>query len=158
MSVLSLDGALRNTGWCFYDDRPVAVGLIKTSPEQSEPEALYHIFTEVDVLIRQYSPDLVAVEDQFTNKNPKTTKQLAAVRGAILTACGKNGVPVLILEPTRIKLAAAGSGKATKEEVREAVQNLTPDNLISYITTFRKTDDIWDAIAIAVVASGKERQ
>lgn len=156
MRLLAFDAALRNSGWCLYENAVVAVGLIKTKPKQVESESLAIIHRAVADLVEAHQPELIVMEDQYLRFNVKTLKQLSAVRGAIQAVAGLYGLPCLMLEATKVKKAVSGMGHATKEQIMESIRNTAPPEIIDFITSLPKQDDVSDAIAIALTAAHKE--
>lgn len=62
-------------------------------------------------------PDVVAVEDVFIARNPRSSLILGQARGAILLAASLRDIEVAEYAPREVKLALTGNGAATKEQV-----------------------------------------
>ncbi len=77
---------------------------------------------DVELLINDMRPDVVAVETPFSARFPKAALALAEARGAILVALGRWGGRVIELEPARVKAAIVGHGRAEKRQVAFVVQ------------------------------------
>ena len=73
-------------------------------------------------LIREFSPDEIAVESVFTALNMKTALRLAEVRGVVLLAAAQAGLASFSYSPREVKATVAGYGHAGKEQVQQMVR------------------------------------
>lgn len=119
-------------------------GCVKTSRTKSLPERLKQIYNGLTDIIRQYSPDHVAVEDIFYSDNVKTAIVMGQARGIALLAPVNLGIPPAEYSPREVKLAVVGRGNASKEQVHFMVKNIL--GLKEDITP----DDASDALAVAL--------
>src|SRR5687768_4667591 len=99
MLILGLDPSLSCTGWGIVTAEGarlshVANGQVPTHADAPMAERLHHLADAIFAVIGAYSPDRAAVEEVFVNKNPQSTLKLAQARGAVLSACGRAGLPV----------------------------------------------------------------
>ena len=118
-------------------------GVIETSKEKQEEYRLYEIFKDLNELINHWNPNLAAVEKYFFYRS-STTISVVQARGVIMMVLASKKIKVSEYSPAQIKLTIAGSGKASKKEVLEAVMyNLK-------LTKAPKPDDSADALAIAL--------
>lgn len=158
MRVLGIDPGLSVTGYgviTFDDGRPALVegGAIRTSAEDPIPVRLCRIHAEVTAVIREFEPDLVGLEDLFSNyRFPRSALKMAHARGAICLAAAQCDVPVLDLPPATVKNAVAGNGRASKAQVQAAVQQLFG---LSQPPT---PVDVSDALAVAVAAAYRSQR
>jgi len=97
-------------------------------------------------VIKEYSPDILAIETLFFSINKKTALKVAEARGAILAVAGNNLIPVMECSPQQVKLAVTGHGAADKK----AIANMIP--LLISIPKKKRLDDELDAIAIGITA------
>ena len=79
---------------------------------------------EIDAVIAEHCPDVVAVETAFYHKSARSTLVLGHVRGVVLLAAREAGLPVDEYAPREIKMAVTGSGAAAKEQVAFMVKGL----------------------------------
>ena len=86
------------------------------------PETLQIIHSNILAAISEFSPDVVSMEAVFYAQNVRSAFKLGAVRGVVLLAAQNSGVPVAEYSATKIKLAVAGFGRATKESVQKMVK------------------------------------
>ncbi len=75
-------------------------------------------------LVAAYAPDEVALESLFYGRNVSSVIGVAQARGVLLAAAGAAGLECHDFTPQQAKLAVCGSGKASKQDVIEAVSGL----------------------------------
>lgn len=126
--ILGIDPGSRFTGFGVLDfegDRPayVASGTIR-SPDGSFPDRLKKIFAGVNDIVRQYRPDVVAIESVFMARNAGSALKLGHARSAALCATFAFDVEVYEYAPREIKQAVVGTGSASKEQVQHMVVSL----------------------------------
>lgn len=96
----------------------IECGVIRTRPRDNLAARLSEIFDGVRDLIARHTPEIVAVEDVFYQKNVRTTLALGHARGVILLAAQQASIPIHEFAPADIKKAIVGNGSATKEQVQ----------------------------------------
>jgi crossover junction endodeoxyribonuclease RuvC len=173
MKILGVDPSIRSTGWAVIemvgapdfigDSKENAVtlrwelaasGIIKTNPKDRLVLRLTGLYNELDLILHQYylynSP--VCVETPFVH--PKMSKKTALVLGQVLGVCSLCVWAItdqlFKYAPREIKKTVAGSGAASKEQVREAVSRWIPEMVDLPM-------DISDATATALTYWMKER-
>lgn len=107
------------------------------------PQRLKIIFDGLDQVIRQHSPEQVAIEQVFVNVNPKSTLLLGQARGAAICASVRHELSIAEYTALQIKQAVVGNGHAHKEQVQEMVMHLLA-------LTGRPRPDAADALACAI--------
>jgi crossover junction endodeoxyribonuclease RuvC len=95
-------------------------------------------------VIARHQPVEVAVESLFHSRNPRSAIVMGHARGVILLATGSAGATVAEYAPLEIKMSVTGSGKASKQQVREMVRRLV-DGAPSGMSL-----DAADALAVAL--------
>ncbi|MGB4214999.1 MAG: crossover junction endodeoxyribonuclease RuvC, partial [Dethiobacteria bacterium] len=80
MVILGIDPGLAITGYGLVEEKDggfvrLASGCIRTTRDKESPMRLEEIFNSVDVLISQYRPAAMAVEQLFFCKNVRTALQ-----------------------------------------------------------------------------------
>lgn len=110
-------------------------------------ERLLSIGTEFERLIGEYRPDACALEKLYFTSNQKTAMHVAEVRGMLIYLTRKNGLLLREFGPNEIKVAVAGDGRASKQQMMSMVPRLIT---LPYSIT---SDDEFDAIAVALTAS-----
>ena len=151
--ILGLDPGSRRTGFGVIEFRdskstPVTSGCIAVGTGPLS-ERLRRISEGVRDLIERYSPDEIAVERIFLNRNVDSALKLGHARGAALCAV-PTGVPVFEYAPRAIKLAVAGFGGAEKTQVAHMIRALLS-------IEGRITADASDALAVAVCHAHSRR-
>ncbi len=148
MRILGLDPSLSSTGWGIVEVennrlRYVADGYIKTDPKMELPARLAIIHKTLADVIEAYKPDEAAIEQVFLNDNPMSTIKLGMARGVVILAPALYHIPVCEYEPTKVKKALVGIGRAEKSQVETMVKVLLPG-------CKPKNNDSSDALAIAI--------
>lgn len=154
MRIIGIDPGLARVGYGLIevvDGKKILLdcGIIETSKEKKEIERLIEIHNDLNELIEKWNPDIAAVEKFFFYKSSNTINVVQA-RGVILLALGFKGIQINEYAPAQIKLTITGSGKASKQEVLEAVML---DLDLDYPP---KPDDSADALAIALTKLNEE--
>ena len=154
MRIIGIDPGLARVGYGIIEvnkDKKVLLdcGVIETSKKQKEEYRLYEIFKDLNELINLWNPNLAAVEKFFFYRS-STTISVVQARGVIMMVLASKKIQVSEYSPAQIKLTIAGTGKASKKEVIEAVMyNLKLEKP-------PKPDDSADALAIALTKLNEE--
>jgi crossover junction endodeoxyribonuclease RuvC len=131
--VLGVDPAAAGpTGYGIVESdgrncRMVHYGALKVAEKvrkESAGAALEAVHALICGLLRDFSPDALAVESIFSALNVKTALRLAEVRGVVLLAAAQYGVKVHSYAPRLIKASVAGYGDADKRHVQVMVRSL----------------------------------
>lgn len=148
MNILGIDPGTKNCGYAIINGKKnqlylLEAGLIKIK----ETKLQYQIaeFNEgINIILKNYEIDSVAIEDIFYAYNPKTVIKLAQFRGAISFKIIQELGNFYEYTPLQVKKALTGNGKADKSQVAFMVKKML--NIKDDI----KPLDITDAIAIAI--------
>jgi crossover junction endodeoxyribonuclease RuvC len=119
-------------------------GVIETQSSEAHSVRLQEIYADVSGLLAQVKPTIAVVESLFFFRNLTTVMPVAQARGVILLALEQAGVKLVEYTPMQVKLALAGHGKATKQEVTQAVVDRLK------MTQRPKPDDAADGLALAM--------
>jgi crossover junction endodeoxyribonuclease RuvC len=151
--VLGIDPATAGpTGYGIVESdghncRMVHYGALKVAEKlrkQSAGAALEAVHTLICGLLRDFSPDALAVEAIFSALNVKTALRLAEVRGVVLLAAAQHGISVHSYAPRLIKASVAGYGNADKHHVQVMVRSMLG------MTEIPEPADAADALAVAL--------
>lgn len=82
------------------------------------------LFKELSLIIGQYQPEYVAIEDVFVSKNVSSAIKLGQARGALIAACCHANLDIATYSPTQIKSAVVGHGRADKLQVQHMIKVL----------------------------------
>jgi crossover junction endodeoxyribonuclease RuvC len=105
-------------------------------------ERLAVILSGLEAVVARNRPAEAAVEQVHSGPSPRSALVLGQARGVALAAAARAGLTVFEYQPSEVKLAFTGSGRAGKEQmVRTAKQLLGVEARLS---------DEADAIAVAV--------
>jgi crossover junction endodeoxyribonuclease RuvC len=149
MIVIGIDPGLATVGFgVIRIERntitPVSYGCIRTAAEKQSPERLLEIYTEVTALFEKYSPEAVAVEKLFFNRNVTNAMGVSEARGVIFLAAQQKHIPVFEYTPLQVKQAITGSGRADKRQMQGMIKRLLNLNETP------KPDDAADGLSIAL--------
>ena len=154
MRIIGIDPGLARVGYGIIEiqkEKKIILdcGVIETSKEKKEELRLYEIFNDLNELIHHWNPNIAAVEKSFFYKSSRTISVVQA-RGVIMLVLASKNIKVSEYSPAQIKLTVAGTGKASKKEVLDAVMyNLK-------LKKPPKPDDSADALAIALTKLNEE--
>ena len=124
--------------------RYIKHGAITTPAAMPTAERLKIIYNEINILLDEYKPDAIAIEELFFNSNQKTAIMVAQARGVLLVACANRNIPLFEYTPLQVKQSLTGYGRADKKQIQTMVKMLLGLNAIP------KPDDAADALAIAI--------
>jgi len=150
LTILGVDPGIKNTGYGIVkvaeNNQPqlFTYGHIHTNAKNSLAERLYQIYSGLEKIIKQVSPDIMVVENIFYSENVKTAIIMGHARGAILTAGMNNACKIAEYSPREVKQSVVGNGGAAKEQVHYMVKRLL--NISEDI----QPDDASDAVAVAL--------
>lgn len=132
-------------------ERVIFSECFKTSSKLDFAERLRLIGNEVKKVIKEYKPEILAIETLFLNTNQKTVMHVAEARGVVIYESSQAGLDVFEASPPQIKIATTGYGRANKEQIMKMVKILVD------IEKNKTSDDELDAIAIALTAFAHTR-
>jgi crossover junction endodeoxyribonuclease RuvC len=148
LRILGIDPGLTSTGYGIIDvvDRGfVAVegGVVRTKSTEPMELRLFRIYKVIRDVIAEFNPDVVAIEDLHV-RFAKTALLLGHARGVVVMAAGEASLPVVDYAPARAKNLVTGSGRADKEQMKQAIAAHlgTPDAA--------KNEHVADAFSIAI--------
>lgn len=151
--VLGVDPAAAGpTGYAVVESngrecRSLHYGALKVADKirrESAGAALAAVHSLICELLREFSPDALAVESIFSALNVKTALRLAEVRGVVLLAAAQHNIEVHSYAPRLIKASVAGYGHADKRQLQLMVRSLLG------LTEIPEPADAADALAVAL--------
>jgi crossover junction endodeoxyribonuclease RuvC len=119
-------------------------GVIKLESYPNHEIKLKKIFERVTSLIKEFSPDEVALEAPFYGKNVQSMLKLGRAQGVAMAAALSHGIPICEYAPKKVKQSVTGNGNASKEQVASMMMRLLG------IKETPKLLDATDALAVAV--------
>ena len=129
MRGLGVDPGLGITGVSIMDTKRnqthrSAYGTVKPKPKDSLPKRLNYLFEEMNKILDQFSPDVMAIEDAFYSKNVKSAMTLGQARGSLILAAAQADISVHEFAPRKVKMSVCGNGAASKEQVSYMVTQI----------------------------------
>ena len=148
MRILGIDPGTRITGYGIIDVegnrlRHVDNGIIKTRSSEDLPLRLKTIYDGLVSVLREFSPEVVAIEQVFLAKNPRAALTLGHARGTAVLAAVNLDREVYEYSALQVKSAVVGYGHAAKQQVQHMVKVLL--NLPEIAQ-----EDAADALAVAI--------
>ena len=146
---LGIDPGLANTGYTLVCRKHATEqftllqsGCIQTETSSSQAKRLLKIYQEISELIHVHTPNIVAIERVYFNRNVSSAITTAGVIGVCLLAAEQLGIESLLLTPQQAKAATGGTGSAGKKQVQRMISHLTGSVL--------KNRHAADAAAVAI--------
>lgn len=116
MRIEGLDLSLTATG----------IALVSGATETIQPHTrgdarLAEIVSRLADLWMADEPDLIALEDLLVGPRNPAAGPLGMAHGAVRLTLWQLGTPILLVAPSKLKVYAAGSGRADKARMRAAL-------------------------------------
>lgn len=150
ITVLGIDPGLSNTGYAVLQEVNGTVafregGIISTPSNRPLEDRLREIYLGLTEVVASFEPDLVAVEDLYSDyQNPASAVLMGHARGVCLLAASSHSVPVASYRPTRVKKSLTGNGRASKQQVKSMVK------VVLRLSVEPSSEHVADAIAVAL--------
>lgn len=151
MRVLGVDPGLVVTGYGVLDTSGRRVTLVEAgtidsgNARDSLPVRLRRLHEEMEGLIRDHHPDVMALEQLYSHyEHPRTAILMGHARGVICLSAGLHDIPLFHYPPAQIKSALTGNGRASKEQIQHLVRRT-----FGLVET-PNPPDVADAVAIAL--------
>jgi crossover junction endodeoxyribonuclease RuvC len=147
--IFGIDPGSERTGYgCVDTDgrrhRLIICGALSAPAHTSFPDRLHVIHSGLALLIAEYRPDCIAIENIFHARNVRSALRLGHARGVALLAAAAAGVPIVEYTPAEIKRAVVGFGRAEKHQVGQMVK------LLLGLEAAPTPHDAADALAVAI--------
>ncbi len=148
MRVLGIDPGSRITGYGLIEQQGSRLlhidnGAVFTDKARDFPDRIRLIFEGISLVIDEYRPEVVAVEDLFFSNNARSALKLGQARGAAIAAAVHAGLAVFEYTALQVKSSVVGEGKAAKEQVQKMLKVLLGLPEVAQA-------DASDALAVAV--------
>ena len=149
MRVMGIDPGSLCTGYGIVEETGGRLTSVHFGGIQSKPKSLFAhrlktIYDGLTLVIEEYQPDAVAVEDIFFAANAKSTIKLGQTRGVALLAAAQADITLAEYTPLEVKQSVVGYGRADKHQVRDMV------TAILKLQQKPEPLDASDALAIAI--------
>jgi len=148
MRILGIDPGTGTTGYGIIDVegnrlRHVDNGIVRTRSSEPLPLRLKAIYDGLTLILKEFSPEAVAIEQVFLAKNPRAALTLGHARGTAVIASVNLDLEVHEYSALQVKSAVVGYGHAAKQQVQHMVKALL--NLPEVAQ-----EDAADALAVAI--------
>lgn len=149
MIILGIDPGTASTGYGLISYqgnhlKHIGYGVIRTFPDQPPAQRLKQIYQELQAIIVQYQPEVMAIEELFFNRNVTTALAVGQARGVAILAAATLNVEVAEYTPLQVKQSVVGYGRAEKQQIQEMVR------ILLCLPARPKPDDAADGLAIAI--------
>lgn len=149
MIILGVDPGYGTIGYGVIEKNgskivPIDYGVIQTPKDEGIAARLAMIYDSLNVLIKKFRPDEIAVEELFFNTNITTGIKVAQARGVILLCAVHECGRLYEYTPLMVKQSLTGNGRADKKQIQYMVK------MMLGLKTEPKPDDAADALAIAI--------
>ena len=149
MRVLGIDPGSERLGWGIVDGRGnkysmVAKGVVRSSPRHPFSKRLAKAFSEIEQVVAEHSPDVLAIEEAFYSVNVNVAMKLGQVRGVMLLLAEQRGIAIAEYAPRLIKKTVVGYGNAEKHQVGEMIR------ILLGLREVPEPHDVSDALAVAI--------
>ena len=124
---------------------------IRTSAKVPFPERLKTLGAATQVLIEEFKPTDVALEEVYFEKNAKTAMQIAEVRGMLTYIAASHDLKIHQYTPLEVKVAITGYGRSDKAGIAAMVPRLVQ------LPAKKRLDDELDAIAVGLTCLASVR-
>ncbi|MEW6600412.1 MAG: crossover junction endodeoxyribonuclease RuvC [Nitrospirota bacterium] len=124
----------------------LTAGDVKLNQKEPLPDRLKTLYSSLSTIIDEYKPDLLCLEKIFYHKSIRSAFALGSTRGVVLLLAAQNNLPVSEYNPTEVKMALTGYGRAEKRQVQDMVKIIL--NLKSSSRKF--SEDSTDALALCI--------
>jgi crossover junction endodeoxyribonuclease RuvC len=156
--ILGVDPGLRTTGYGVVEVhdgalRLVEGGVLQPNPKHPLEQRLVQLHDAMVEVVRATRPDCMVLEELWTAyEHPQTAVLMGHARGVLALAAAANGIAVHDLAHASVKRALAGSGSATKSQVKGMVVRLLG------LSAPPQPDDVSDALALAIAFANVDAQ
>jgi crossover junction endodeoxyribonuclease RuvC len=149
MKILGIDPGTKVTGYGVIESEDDEIALVDygtlIGPDHTSIAVrLSLIYSELQEIIRQHHPDVVAVEQPFIAKNVKSAMAIGRAQAIALLAAANRGIPTYEYTPAQVKQRVANYGASSKEQIQEMVR------LQLNLVEVPQPDDAADALAVAI--------
>src|SRR6185437_5722636 len=150
MRILGLDPGLQLTGYGVIEfdvRRPklIDAGVIRLQPKQSIAARLVEIEKELDAIVAEHKPAVIAVEQLYSHyAHPRTAILMGHARGVMLLVAQRRNITINEFAANRIKKNLTGNGHAGKAQMQRAIQS------VWNLAEPPEPPDVADALAVAL--------
>lgn len=126
--VLGIDPGMTRCGYAVLETagptstRAISLGVLRTDSSTSTPARLGQLLSDLEDLLDDFEPSVVALEQVFFQVNIRTAMAVGQVSGLAMALSARRGCQVAEFTPNQVKEAVTGWGGADKVQVQKMVQ------------------------------------
>ena len=129
MIILGIDPGLVKTGYGLIqvennNYRILDFGIISPNNKEKLSFRLRTIYNDVSVIIDQFNPNILSIEEVFFGKNVKSALLLGHARGVAMLSASNNNIPVFEYSAKKVKQAVTGNGNADKTQLQYMIKQI----------------------------------
>jgi len=163
MLILGIDPGTATTGFGLVKMEgeiyeAIHWGLIETDKNGKPEKRLAEIHRQMTKILKEHSPDVMAIEKIFFATNAKTAIRVGQALGVMLLAAAKTNTKVAEYAPGTIKKVVAGNGRADKKEMQKAVRKFLGAKVRSKKKKKTHFDNAADGLAVALCHACQSRK
>lgn len=157
--IIGIDPGFDRIGWAVFHRQGATMhlidcGCIQTTKQLSRLERYLELEQQLTQILDKHQPTTAGIEQLYAARNTTTVIAVAEARGIILSCLLKHTKQIHELNPSTVKSAVAGSGRADKVAMKKMVLLQLGKIDPTLRTKVEKTlDDTIDAIGIALTAA-----
>ncbi|MCD5384390.1 MAG: crossover junction endodeoxyribonuclease RuvC [Candidatus Pacebacteria bacterium] len=158
MKIISIDPGYERLGIAVVEkvdggskEKLIFSECFRTSVKDEFNDRLLQVGQRIKEVITEYKPEALTIEKLYFSSNQKTAIQVSQVIGSIIFLAKDSGLKVFEYTPLQIKLAVAGNGKGSKDDVITMLRYLID------LPNKKMLDDEYDAIAVGLTYFAHER-
>jgi len=149
MRILGVDPGTVIFGYGIIDSiedevKLVHYGVIRCPSRLEMPQRLCTLHSELTKIVREYLPEVMAVETPFVGENIKSALAIGKAQAVALLVSAQNNIPVFEYSPATIKSHVTDYGASSKEQIQEMVK------LLLDMDDIPQPSDSADALAAAI--------
>ena len=122
----------------------ITFGTLKPSKRSPVAERLNFLFLELIKLVKKYRPEVIAVEQPFVARNPRSALAVGQAQAVAFLASANQGIPCFEYTPAEVKQRVANYGASSKEQIQQMVM------LQLGLSHIPQPDDAADSLAVAL--------
>lgn len=130
-TVLGIDPGIANSGLAIISGNGIgskytieASEMVKTPASDETGKRLQAIHEVITTLLDKHTPDAIAAERVFHNKNINSSISTGKVIGLCELTAYNYEIPIMILTPQQIKAASGFGGSANKKQMLKIASSI----------------------------------
>ncbi len=149
MRILGVDPGTIVLGYgliesCRDEMSLICFDTIKCKARSDMSERLLFIHDNLNLVVKKYKPDVMAVETPFVGENIKSALAIGKAQAIVLLVAAQHKIPIYEYSPAQVKHHVADYGASSKEQMQEMVKMLLE------LDEAPQPNDAADALAVAI--------